>query len=133
MFGTKHGTQHYLVYIIVWKWLESKRILICLKLRAKLLFWGFLSVFGTFSHKLLQTWFLCHETWHTTLFGINYFFAIFEIQNYSHMLEITCLVAFLRFLKRFWQFVAYRGSNLVRLPRNMAHNTVWYILLCWNG
>ena len=37
------------------KWLESKTIVICLKLRAKLHFKGFLSVFGTFSHKVAQS------------------------------------------------------------------------------
>ena len=36
LFGTKLGTQHYFVYDIVLKWLESKKIVICLKLHAKL-------------------------------------------------------------------------------------------------
>ena len=44
--------------------------MICLILRSKLRFLGFLSVFCTFLHKVLQTWFVCHESWHTTLFGI---------------------------------------------------------------
>ena len=35
-------------------------------------FIGFLSFFGTFVHKIAQTWFVLHETWHTTLFGIYY-------------------------------------------------------------
>ena len=68
----KFGTQHYLVYLIVLKWLESKTTVIFLKLRANLCFSDFLSVFGTFSYKVVQTWFVCHETWHTTLFGICY-------------------------------------------------------------
>ena len=34
LFGMKLGTQHYLVHIIVLKWLEFKTIIICLKLRA---------------------------------------------------------------------------------------------------
>ena len=72
MFGMKLGTQHYLVYIIVLKWLELKTIVKYLKLRVKLRFEDFLYVFGTFSHKVIQTWFVWHKTWHTTLFGINY-------------------------------------------------------------
>ena len=90
LFATKHGTQHYLVYIIYLKWLETKTILIWLILRAKLCFWGFLSVFGTFSHQVFKTWFVCHEKWHTTLFGIYYCVEMYRIKNNSHMLYITC-------------------------------------------
>ena len=86
----KQGTPHYLVYIIVLKWLEIKFIVICLILRAKLRFYGFLSVVGTFAHKVAQTWFVLKETWHTTLFGIYYCVEMVRIENYSHMLEITC-------------------------------------------
>ena len=89
LFCTKLGTQHYLKYIIVLKWLELKIIVICLKLRVKLIFYAFLNVFGTFALKVAQTWFLLHETWHTTLFGIYYFVEVFTIESHSHMLEIT--------------------------------------------
>ena len=41
LFATKIGTQHYMVYIIVLKWLESKTLAICLKLHAKLRFCDF--------------------------------------------------------------------------------------------
>ena len=75
----------------------SKKIVICLKLRAKLRFLGFLSVFDTFSHKVVQTWFVSHEIWHTTLFCICYCVEMVTIKKNSHMLEITCFVAFLRF------------------------------------
>ena len=51
----KHGTQKYLVYIIVLKCFELKTTTICLKLQAKLRFYGFLSVLGIFSHKTVQT------------------------------------------------------------------------------
>ena len=37
-FANKQGTQHYLVYIIVLKWLESQTIVMYLKLRVKLRF-----------------------------------------------------------------------------------------------
>ena len=49
-----------------------KIIVICLKLRAKLRFKGFLSVLATFSNKVAQTRFVLHEPWHTTLFGVYY-------------------------------------------------------------
>ena len=53
-------------------------------------FMGFLSVFGTFAHKVAQTWLVLHESLHTTLFGINYCVEVVRIINHSHMLEITC-------------------------------------------
>ena len=90
LFATKLGAQHYLVYITMLKWLESKTIVLCLILRDKLRFLGFLSVFGTFSHKVIQIWFVCHETCQTTLFGIYHCFEIIRIKNNSHMLDITC-------------------------------------------
>ena len=91
----KLGTQHYLVYIIVLIRLELKITFICLKLRAKLRFYGFVCVFGTFSHQEVQTWFVWHEIWHTTLFGIYYCFEMVRIENHSYM------VVFLRFFNRF--------------------------------
>ena len=90
LFCKKLGTKNYLVYIILLNWLESKTIVICLKLRAKLRFLGFLSVFGTFSHKVIQTWFFWHETCHKTLFGTCYCVEMIRTENNSHMLEITC-------------------------------------------
>ena len=52
-------------------------------------FYGFLSYFSTFAHKVAQTWFILHETWHTTLFGISYCAEVVRIVNYSHILNIT--------------------------------------------
>ena len=40
------------------------------QIRVKLRFFGFLSVFGTFVHKVAQIWFVFQQTWLTTLFGI---------------------------------------------------------------
>ena len=51
---------------------------------------GFLSYFGHFAHKVTQTWFVLHETWHTTLFSRYYCIEAVRIENPSHMLEITC-------------------------------------------
>ena len=50
----------------------------------------FLNVFGTFLHKVAQTWSVLHETWHTTPVGIYYCVEDVNILNNSHMLEITC-------------------------------------------
>ena len=86
----KLGTQHYLVNIIVFKWLEFKIIVICLKLRAKLRFYGFLNYFGTFAHKVAQTLLVLHETWHTILFGKYYCLEVFRNEINSSILEITC-------------------------------------------
>ena len=72
-------TKHYLVYIIVLKWLESETIVICLNLHSKLRFWGFLIVI--FSQKVVQTLFVLHETLHTTLFVIYYCLDIIRIKN----------------------------------------------------
>ena len=87
----KLGTQHHLVYFFVLKWLKSITIVICMKIRTKLGFWGFLSIFYTFSHKVVQTMFVWYETWHTTIFCICYNFKMFRIKNNSHMFEITCV------------------------------------------
>ena len=51
-------------------------------------FYAFLSVFATFAHKVAQTWFDLHETWHTTLLGIYYCVEVVWIENHCHMLEI---------------------------------------------
>ena len=53
-------------------------------------FKGFLSVFGNFMHKVAETLFVLHETWHTTRFGIYYCVEVVIIVNHSHMLEIMC-------------------------------------------
>ena len=73
----------------MFKKLELKIIVMCLKLRVKLRCYAFLSVFGTFAHKVGQTWFVLHETWQTTLFGIYYCVQVVKIENHNHMLEIT--------------------------------------------
>ena len=86
----KLGTQHYLVNIILLKWLEFKIIVLCLKLRAKLRFYVFLSYFGTFAHKVAQTLFVLQETCHTILFGIYYCVEMVIIEKNSPMIEITC-------------------------------------------
>ena len=49
----------------------------------------FLIVFGTLSHKVVQAWFVWHETWHTTPFGICYCAEMVGIKNKSHMVKIT--------------------------------------------
>ena len=58
------------------------------EIKCSVSFLKFLKRFGTFSHKMVQTWFVLNETWHTTLFGIYYCVEMVRIQNNSHMLEI---------------------------------------------
>ena len=95
----------------------------------KLRFYVFLSFFDAFAYKVAQTWFVLHETWYRTLFGIFYCFEVVRIENNSHMLEITCQVAILCVLKLFWHFRTLSISNLVCFIRNLAHSTIWYIIL----
>ena len=97
LFGTKHNTQHNLVNVIVLKWLTMKTIVICSKLLAKFRFWSYFSIFGIFSLKVVQTLVVWHKTWHTTLYGICYCVEIVGVENNGDILEITCLVALLRF------------------------------------
>ena len=100
----KLSMQHYLVDVIVLNLLESKTIVISLKLCAKLRFWSIFSAFGTFSQKVVQTWFVCHETWHITL-RIFYCVEMVRNKNNSHMLKNTCKDAFLRYFSVFGTFV----------------------------
>ena len=68
-----------------------------LEITCEVAFLRLFSIFGIFSHKVVQTWFVWHETLHTTLFGIFYCYEMVRIKKDSHMLEITCYAAFLRF------------------------------------
>ena len=86
------------------KWLVLNIVVICLKVRVNLRFYGFLSVFGTLARKRAKTLFVLHEIWHTTRFGLYYFVYVVRIEYHSHMLEITCLVLILSDFKPFWHF-----------------------------
>ena len=72
-------------------------IVICFKLRANFGFCGFLSFLGTYTHKVVKTWFVWHETWHTTRFYIYYCVKMVRIEKNCNMLDITCKGVFLRF------------------------------------
>ena len=93
LFCRNLGTQHYFVYIILFKWLELKTIVICFKLRAKFRFWRFLSVFCTFSHKVVRTRFVLHETWNTITFGIYYCVEMVRIKknSYACIYVLSCV------------------------------------------
>ena len=84
-------------------------------------------------HKVGQNWFVLHETWHTTLFGMYYCVEVVRIENNSHMLNITCQVAILWVFKFFFTFVHKVDQTWFFFARNSAHNTIWYILLCCSG
>ena len=49
----------------------------------------FLSFFGTFAHKVAQTWFVLHETLHTTIFGMYYCVEVVRSENHNYIIEIT--------------------------------------------
>ena len=55
-------------------------------------------------NKVVQTWFVLDENWHSVLFGIYYCVKMVRIENNSRMLEITCYVSFLRFFKHLLTF-----------------------------
>ena len=71
-----------------------------------------LTVFCTFAHIVAQTWFVLHETWHTTLFGIYYCVEVVRIENHCRILEIMCYVSILRVLSFFGTF-AYKVRILL--------------------
>ena len=49
-----------------------------------------LKLFGSYSLKVIQTWFVSHKPWHTILFGVNYFVEMVRIEKNSYMLKIMC-------------------------------------------
>ena len=71
---------------MVLKWLESKIIVICWKLCAKLRVCGFLSDFVTFSHKVVQTLFVLHESGTKQYLVYIIVLNFVRIENNSHML-----------------------------------------------
>ena len=68
--------------------IESPRHMI--EITCKVVILWVLSFFGTFTHKVAQTWFVLDESLHTKLFGIYYCVEVVRIENHRHMLEITC-------------------------------------------
>ena len=75
-----------------------------------MIYWVFKHFFE-FTHKVAQTLFVLHETWHKKLFGIYYCVEVVRIEKYSHMLNTTCYVAILWVLMFFWIFVHKVGQN----------------------
>ena len=91
----------------------------------------FLSVFGNFTHKVVQTWFVFHETQHITLFGIYYWVEMVIIKKIVIFFKLRAKLRFLGFLKRFGHFLSKSGWNFVCLPRNSARITILLFLLGW--
>ena len=92
-------------------------------------FYDFLSVFGTFAHKVAQTWFVLHETWHTTLFGIYYCIKMVKIKNHSHMLKLRVQYRFYWFLSIFGTFAHKVGQKRFVLHKT-CYTTVFGIYYC---
>ena len=61
-----------------------------LEITCQVSFLSFLSFFGSNTLKVVQTLFVWHETWHTTLISIYYCVEMVRIEKNSHMLKITC-------------------------------------------
>ena len=68
------------------KCLELKTIVICLKICAMWRFKSFLCVSGSFKHKVVQIWFVLHESWYIPEIGIYYFGEMVRIENNSYNL-----------------------------------------------
>ena len=86
-------------------------------------FYGFLSVFGTFSHKVAKTWFVLHETWHTTLFGIYYFVEVVKI-------EIIVICYKLRVKLRFYGDLSVFGPFARKVAQTWFFlHEMWYTIL----
>ena len=111
------------------KWLELKTIVRCLKLRATFRFKVFFSFFVSFSHKVVQTWFVWHE-----ICTQHYLVYIILLKWLELKTLVICLKLRAKFLlknfKFFWHFLTLSYSNLVYLARNMAHNTI-FIYYCF--
>ena len=86
----KLSTQHYFVYILLCGNGEIENNSHMHEITCYVLFKGFLGCVGTFSHKVVPTWFVFHETRHKTLFYIYYCVEVIRIENNNHKLEITC-------------------------------------------
>ena len=63
---------------------------------------------------MVGTWFVCHERWHTTLFGVYYCVEPVRIENNSHMLEISVFEVFLSVYGTFSQ----KEVEIFRIEKN---------------
>ena len=109
--------------MIVLKWREFNIIVMCYKLRAKLWFYGFLSFLGTFALKVVQTWFVLHET----LYIIVLKWSEFKILVICYKLRAkTWLYGFLSFFGTFARKVALTWFVL----HKTWHTTLFGICYC---
>ena len=92
-------------------------------------FYRLLSFFATFAHKVDKTWFVLHETWHTTLFSIYYCTEVVRIENHSHMLEITSYVAILWVFKLF-STLALKVDQTWFVLHETWHTSLFNIYYC---
>ena len=91
---------------------------------------AFLIVFDTFSQKVVETWFVCHENWHKTLFGIFYCVEVVRIKNNSHMLEICVFEVSSRVFGTFLQKVleTWFVCNVTWHTILFGYNSTWFFL-----
>ena len=67
-------------------------------------FLRFLIIFGTFSLKVGKTWFVWHETWHTTRFVIYYCVEMVRTENIVISLKLRAKLSSYGFLSIFGTF-----------------------------
>ena len=82
-----------------------------------------------FEDKVAETRFLLQETWHTTLFGIYFCAEVVKIEYHSHMLEITCQVAFLRVFSVFDTF-GHKVAQIWFVLHETWHTKLFGIYYC---
>ena len=93
-------------------------------------FKGFLIVFGNFRHKVAQTWFYLHETWHKTLFCIYY--CVRSVQNlkpqsYARNYVLSC--DFKGFLSVFGNF-SHKKPQTWCVMHETWHKTLFGVYYC---
>ena len=87
------------------------------------------SVFGDFTHKVAQSWFVFHATQHTTLFGIYYCVEVVRIENHSHVLEIKCYDAIL-WVKSVFGTFTHKVAQTWFVFHATQHTTLFGIYYC---
>ena len=92
-------------------------------------FYAFLSVFGTFAHKVGQTWFVLHETWHTILLVYIIVLKWLQLKIIVICQKLLVKLRFYRFLSVFGTF-AYKVAQTWFALHEIWHTTLFGIYYC---
>ena len=82
--------------------------------------------FGTFSHKVAQTWFILHETWQSTLFGIC---CCVQVVRIVICKKLWVKLRFYAFLSVFDTF-AHKVAHTWFVLRETCHTTLFGLNYC---